>query len=128
MVHVDVFDLPTRNTCVPTIEGHVRGSQRVHSLTVAAMSARSRSCSRRRECGCLCKQHSWCTLMRRRVSGIRIDSMSSKEFPSNMSMTSAAGAERLRAYTSEKVALDIPIDADSEITLNFLLSEKNKAK
>ena len=66
--------------------------------------------------------------MRRRVSGIMIDCMSSKEFPSNMSMTSAAGAERLRAYTSEKVAVDIPIDADSEITLNFLLSEKNKRK
>ena len=43
-------------------------------------------------------------------------------------MTSAAGAEWLRAYTSEMVAVDIPIDADSEITLNFLLSEKNKAK
>ena len=66
--------------------------------------------------------------MRRRVSGIMIDCMSSKEFPSNMSLTSAAGAERLRAYTSEKVAVDIPIDADSEITLNLLLSEKNKAK
>ena len=43
-------------------------------------------------------------------------------------MTSAAGAERLRAYTSEKVAVDIPIDADSEITLNFLLSEKKQGK
>ena len=46
MVHVDVFDLPTRNTCVPTIKGNVRGSQRLHSLTVAAMSARLRSRSR----------------------------------------------------------------------------------
>ena len=113
---------------VYVIKGHVCGSQRLHSSTVAAMSARLRSRSRRRECGCLCKQHSWCTLMRRRVSGITIDCMSSKEFPSNMSMTSAAGAEWLRAYTSEKVAVDIPIDATSEITLNCLLSKKNEAK
>ena len=37
----------------------------------------------------------------------------------------ASGAEWLRAYTSEMVAVDIPIDADSEITLNYNLVEKD---
>ena len=40
-------------------------------------------------------------------------------------MTSAAGAEWLRAYTSEMVAVDISIDADSDISLNYNLVEKD---
>ena len=41
-------------------------------------------------------------------------------------MTSAAGAEWLRAYTSEMVAVDISIDADSDISLNYNLVEKDE--
>ena len=126
MVYVDVFDLPTCNTCVLTIERYVRCSQRMYFLMVAAMSARSHSCSQCREHGCLCKQQSWCTLLSKRVSGINMDSMFLNEFLSNRFMTSAAGAERLRAYTSEMVAVDISIDADSDISLNYNLVEKDE--
>ena len=41
-------------------------------------------------------------------------------------MTSAAGAEWLCAYTSEMVAVDISIDADSDISLNYNLVEKDE--
>ena len=40
-------------------------------------------------------------------------------------MTSAAGAEWLCAYTSEMVAVDISIDADSHISLNYNMVEKD---
>jgi hypothetical protein len=55
-----------------------------------------------------------------------MDSMLLKEFLSNRFMTSAAGAEWLRAYTSEMVAVDISIDADSDISLNYNLVEKDE--
>ena len=48
-----------------------------------------------------------CWTSSRRVAAIRIDSIASKEIPKKVSATAAAGAEQLRAYTSEKVPVHI---------------------